>query len=37
VTTRITPKGRARGDYVVTISAEREGRSATAVLTPRRL
>jgi hypothetical protein len=36
-TIRVTPKGRARGDYKVTISAERQGRSATAVLTSRRL
>jgi len=36
-TLRVTPKGRARGDYVVTISAERAGRTATAVLTSRRL
>ena len=37
VTTRVTPKGRARGDHTVTISAERQGRTATAVLTSRRL
>ena len=36
-TIRVTPKGRARGDYVVTISAERQGRTATAALTSRRL
>ena len=36
-TIRVTPKGRARGDYVVTISAERQGRTATATLTSRRL
>ena len=36
-TIRVTPKGRARGDYKVTISAERNGRTATAVLTSRRL
>ena len=36
-TLRVTPKGRTRGDYVVTISAERAGRTATAVLTSRRL
>ena len=36
-TLRVTPKGRARGDYVVTISAERQGRTATATLTSRRL
>ena len=36
-TVRVTPKGRKRGDYKVTISAERTGRSATAVLTSRRL
>ncbi len=36
-TIRVTPKGRARGDYKVTISAERTGRSATATLTSRRL
>ena len=36
-TIRMTPKGRARGDYVVTISAERQGRTATAALTSRRL
>jgi hypothetical protein len=33
----VTPKGRTRGDYVVTISAERQGRTATATLTSRRL
>ena len=37
VTTRVTPKGRGRGGYKVSISAERQGRSATAVLTSRRL
>ena len=36
-TIRVTPKGRGRGDYVVTISAERQGRTATAALTSRRL
>jgi hypothetical protein len=36
-TIRLTPKDRARGDYEVTISAERSGRSATAVLASRRL
>jgi hypothetical protein len=36
-TIRVTPKGRARGDYLVTISAERRGRTATAALTSRRL
>lgn len=36
-TLRVTPKGGARGDYKVTISAERTGRSATAALTSRRL
>ena len=29
-TIRVTPKGRARGDYVVTISAEHQVRTATA-------
>ena len=36
-TIRVTPKGRTRGDHEVTISAERNGRTATAVLTSRRL
>ena len=36
-TIRGTPKGGARGDYVVTISAERQGRTATATLAFRRL
>jgi hypothetical protein len=37
VTVRLTPPGRARGDYSVEISAERAGRTATARLTARRL
>jgi hypothetical protein len=37
VTVRLTPKLRRRGDYRVTISAERGTRTATATLTARRL
>jgi hypothetical protein len=37
VTVRLTPRTRRRGDYRVTISAERGSRSATANLTTRRL
>jgi hypothetical protein len=36
-TIRVTPKSKARGDYRVEISAERDGRSATATLVSRRL
>jgi len=37
VTVRLTPRQRKRGEYRVTISAERAGRTATATLTSRRL
>ena len=36
-TVRLTPRTRRRGDYRVTISAERGTRTATATLTSRRL
>ena len=36
-TIRVTPRTRRRGDYRVTISAERGSRTATSTLTTRRL